>query len=311
MEYLLALVILLGVLARIGASFAAPGRAPRPPIVKSKRTAPPVKKAGRRPRRPARWIESGRNVVVAGRNIGGMIYLGPAPRRDSWELAGNGFINPRLSVSKGGSDYSGESMPYWPSYSDISPRERATYLDWLASGRSDTRIGAGYVFLYFYGLERRFFVDASVEEEKRLLVAEVERLLAIYGDSGSVQRYLTAFLDAAQIVLDPTGDTEPRFERSGYELPLGESDKGTADGSVCGPHVDPEAGGESTAVVFLGIRLRDDGDVATGGAGGDEAGAGAELDPAGEIAEDRGTGSGSPAARSGCPFPRAIRMRRC
>ena len=53
----------------------------------------------------------------------------------------------------------------------------------------------------------------------------------------------------------------------------GESDKGTADGSVCGPHVDPEAGGESTAVVFLGIRLRDDGDVATGGAG-DEAGAG-------------------------------------
>ena len=72
----------------------------------------------------------------------------------------------------------------------------------------------------------------------------------------------------------------------------GESDKGTADGSVCGPHVDPEAGGESTAVVFLGVRLRDDGDVATGGTGGDEAGAGAELDPAGEIAEDRGTGPG-------------------
>ena len=51
----------------------------------------------------------------------------------------------------------------------------------------------------------------------------------------------------------------------------GESDKGTAAGSVCGPHVDPEAGGESTAVVFLGVRLRDDGDVATGGAGRDEA----------------------------------------
>ena len=72
----------------------------------------------------------------------------------------------------------------------------------------------------------------------------------------------------------------------------GESDQGTAAGSVCGPHVDPEAGGESTAVVFLGIRLRDDGDVAAGGTGGDEAGAGAELDAAGEIAEDRGTGPG-------------------
>ena len=72
----------------------------------------------------------------------------------------------------------------------------------------------------------------------------------------------------------------------------GESDQRTAVGSVRGPDVDPEAGGESTAVVFLGIRLPDDGDVATGGAGGDEAGAGAELDPAGEIAEDRGAGPG-------------------
>ena len=221
MEYLLALVILLWVLARFGASVAAPGPARRAPEVKSKGTTRPAKKTRRRPRRPARWIESGKTVVVAGRRINGKIYLGPEPRRDTWSLAGSGFIDPRLSVAKIGSDYTGDSIPYWPRYGAISPRERATYLDWLASGRSDTRIGPGYVFLFFYGLERRFFLDASNEEEKRLLVAEVERLLAVYGENGSIRQYMTAFLDAARIVLDPTGDAEPRFERSGYELPLG------------------------------------------------------------------------------------------
>ena len=63
-------------------------------------------------------------------------------------------------------------------------------------------------------------------------------------------------------------------------------------GLFCGPHVDPETGGESTAFVYLGIRLPDAGDVAAGGAGRDEVGAGAELDPAGEVAEDRGPGPG-------------------
>ena len=103
-------------------------------------------------------------------------------------------------------------MPYWPSYSGIGPQARATYLDWLASGRSDTRYGVGYVFLYFYGLERRFFVDKPDEDEKRLLIAEVERLLRIYGDNRSVKGYLGAFLDAAQATLgvDVQGKCPPK-----------------------------------------------------------------------------------------------------
>ncbi len=221
MEYLLALVILLWVLARIGASINKSTPAQRTSPIKPMGKVRSVKKTHKNPRRPARWIETGRVVPVAGRNINGMIYLGQEPRRDSWNMAGSGFIDPNLSIAKSGSDYAGDGMPYWPRYSDISPRERATFLDWLASGRSDTRIGPGYVFLFFYGLERRFFVDASDEEEKRLLVEEVERLLAIYGENSSVRRYMTAFLQAARIVLDPTGDAEPRFERSGHELPLG------------------------------------------------------------------------------------------
>ena len=147
-----------------------------------------------------------------------MIYLGS---EDRWTREGDVAIDPGLPVAENGTDFSGDGMPYWPSYRDINPQARATYLDWLAGGRSDERIGPGYVFLYFYGLERRFFVDAPADEERRLLVAETRRLLDIYGENHSVQRYLRTFLDAAQIVLVPIGEAEPGFERSGYELPLG------------------------------------------------------------------------------------------
>ena len=172
--------------------------------------------------RSARWIPSGSTVKVAGRDIDGMIYLGRAPISDGGWREGNAIVDPRLRVSRAGSDLAGESMPYWPSYTHISPQARATYLDWLASGRSDERIGVGYVFLYFYGLERRFLVDNPGEEEKNLVVAETERLAGIYGDNHSIRRYLGTFLETARIILDPGGDKElqPHFERTSYELPL-------------------------------------------------------------------------------------------
>ena len=132
-----------------------------------------------------------------------MIYLGSEPRRDDCKRVGGAFIDPHLPVANVGSDFSGVGTSYWPSYGDINPRERATYLDWLAGGRSDRRIGPGFVFLYFYGLERRFFVDAPLDEEKRLLVAETRRLLETYGENHSVRRYLETFLDVAHIALEP------------------------------------------------------------------------------------------------------------
>ena len=171
-------------------------------------------------RAKARWIGPDDTVTVAGRAVGGMIYLGSLPDESLWFSQGSPFIDPHLPVARVGSDLSGEEMPYWPSYSDISPRARATYLDWLASGRADERYDVGYVFLYFYGLERRFFVDSSAEEERRILIAEAERLLSIYGHNHSVMRYLTTFLSTARLVMDPTGAPEPQFKRSGSGVPL-------------------------------------------------------------------------------------------
>ena len=166
----------------------------------------------------ARWIPANSTVTIAGREVGGMIYVGPQPHSTSWE--GGPFIDPGLRVAKVGSDFAGDDMPYWPSYSKINPQARATYLDWLAGSRCERQIGLGYVFLYFYGLERRFFVDNPSEDEKKELVEEAERLLRVFDENYSVRRYLSAFLDSAQIVVNPADDTEPRFERSSYELPL-------------------------------------------------------------------------------------------
>ena len=112
-------------------------------------------------------------------------------------------------------------MPYWPGYRDISPHARAAYLDWLATGRSNRRYGVGHIFLYFYGLERRFFIDSPDPHERRLIIDEVDRLLQIYGNNRSVQRYFETFLDAARIVLASDSDLKPGFSTAGYELPLG------------------------------------------------------------------------------------------
>ena len=166
------------------------------------------------------WISPGTSVTVAGRDIGGMVYLAPEQRQSAWEQMSRPFIDPRLPVLAEGADFAGEGMPYWPSYSGIGPQARATYLDWLASGRADKRYSVGYVFLYFYGLEHRFFMDRPDEAEKELLIAEVERLLGVYGNNRSVRGYLGTFVDTAQATLGYEDKPEPGLEKAGYELPL-------------------------------------------------------------------------------------------
>ena len=167
------------------------------------------------------WIAPGSTFSLAGRDIGGMFYVQFAfPPSDS-QSTSRAFIDPTLPVSEIGREYAGYGISYFPHYSELSPTERSTYVDWLAGDRSDQRIGPGYIFLYFYGLERRFFVDAPAEEEKQFLVFEVKRLLDTYGDNHSISSYLEGFLQAAKVVLRSVDEVEPYFERLSYQLPLG------------------------------------------------------------------------------------------
>ena len=109
------------------------------------------------------WVPSSETASVAGRDIGGMVYVGTPPLLNTYGYRDKcrAYIDPSLSVARTGTDKAGDGMPYWPGYSDISPQCRATYLGWLARGRADASYNPGYMFLYFYGLERRFFVDQS------------------------------------------------------------------------------------------------------------------------------------------------------
>ena len=167
------------------------------------------------------WIAPGEVVTVAGRDIPGMVYLGSGSFRRGPAWGDNPYIDPGLRVAADDPDVAGDSFSYWPSYSEIPPQARAAYLDWLADGRRDKKYGAGYVFLFFYGLERRFFVDSPSDAERQALVAETERLLRIYGESRSIQGYLGGFLDAARVVLATEHALEPELDSSGYELPIG------------------------------------------------------------------------------------------
>ncbi len=167
------------------------------------------------------WLPARESTSVAGRDIGGMVYVGVPPRLNIGEYRDKcrAYIDPSLPVAHTGTDKAGEDMPYWPGYSNISPQCRATYLDWLASGRSNTSYSLGYMFLYFYGLERRFFVDQS-DADTHKIIDEVRRLRSLYPDNRSVRRYLGEFLDVAVLTTTDFEDIEPTLERHGWELPF-------------------------------------------------------------------------------------------
>lgn len=83
------------------------------------------------------------------------------------------------------------SLPYYPKYSQISPDQRANYLSWLSGGRCGDLPSIGYVFLYFYGLEKRALLE---KKDIIRIIDEIRRLLETYSFSASFNSYLHNFL---------------------------------------------------------------------------------------------------------------------
>ena len=84
------------------------------------------------------------------------------------------------------------ALPYWPSYFEASPDQRARYLDWLLGGRVNAEIEIGYPFIFFYGLERRALIDSADHD---IVSQEVLRLLGQHGATeSSFAGYCTSFL---------------------------------------------------------------------------------------------------------------------
>ena len=178
------------------------------------------------------WIPKGKPVTVAGYTIsGGLLYVGHGlcrranASRHGWDIE-PALIDPSLPVERDSSDKDGMHMAYWPSYSQIHPASRNAYLQWLADGCKDPNVNIGYVFLYFYGLERRALSDAEnssvAKEELDVIITEIKRLRTIYS-TPSFLNYTAGFIGAVESrrTKDKLYKNSPSFEEKGYELPFG------------------------------------------------------------------------------------------
>lgn len=192
--------------------------APALPARTATQTYKPIVKSSRH----QGWVPRGEAVSIHGREIGGMVYVGTPSSRNA---SGYGercraYIDPSLPVAREGNDKNGNGMPYWPGYSGIPAECRATYLDWLSAGAKDGSYNPGYMFLYFYGLERRFFVDEPAIEEKRDLLIEVRRLAQLFSDNRSAQRYLGEFIEFAVVSTTEVDAIEPIFDNPSWDVPF-------------------------------------------------------------------------------------------
>ncbi len=175
---------------------------------------------------PGVWIPKDQVVTVGGVTLSsGMFYFGTSLK------AHNGSVDPALidpskDVAARG-DYTARDLGAWPSYTNISSRARRAYLNWLADGRSDPAADIGYVYLYFFGLERRALIDPLTVPESRndwpAIVAEVWRLLGIYGAKSTRFRASANRLLSWLLLCDRPSNTHknavPPFMRT-FELPF-------------------------------------------------------------------------------------------
>lgn len=146
------------------------------------------------------WVPPGKEITFCGFRIpDGMLYLIDPARPQTGGEREPSLLNPKLPVQHSGADPRVRTMGYWPSYDSISPEARGAYLLWLSSGRAEPSADIGYVFLYFYGLERRVLIDAPYDPVARAEVPAIEneilRLLGIYNGNGSFLGYATSLLD--------------------------------------------------------------------------------------------------------------------
>ncbi|MFK0094667.1 TerB N-terminal domain-containing protein [Pseudomonas sp. NPDC090592] len=172
-----------------------------------------------------RWLTEGESVNVAGLAIpGGLIYL--SERATGFGNSEPSLLDATLRVARSTMSLTDRQMSYWPSYKTITPEARRAYLQWLAGGRRQPA-DVGYVFLFFYGLERRALIDAPNDPQAKAEIpaikAEVERLLELYGDNNSFRGYATRFLahvDTGAVVPQSYLSEPTALGVDGYELPM-------------------------------------------------------------------------------------------
>ncbi|MGV0028894.1 TerB N-terminal domain-containing protein [Phormidesmis priestleyi] len=172
------------------------------------------------------WIPADKTVQVDRYTIPGLVYVGDGLMSlRSFDQTEPCLIRPKLKVQCPYPDYQGTQMSYSPSYTQMRPASRAAYLEWLSTGRRKP-VAISYVWLFFYGLERRVFHDFlglktdEYQTELDQIIAEVEQLEKLYGDrsygiSGPFGHKANSFLDLCRALQScPLYETLNPFEAS-------------------------------------------------------------------------------------------------
>ncbi|MGL4735353.1 MAG: TerB N-terminal domain-containing protein [Enterovibrio sp.] len=140
-----------------------------------------------------RWVASDEVISVANQKIcGGFFYFGGILPNSCGYGTDASLVDATLPISNSiDMQYQDETLDYWPSFNSISSSSRGAYLAWLASERDNPTVPLGYVFIYFYGLERRILIDSQegnvTDAEFISIYQELQRLRSIYGFNRSFE----------------------------------------------------------------------------------------------------------------------------
>jgi len=181
----------------------------------------------------AEWVAPGRSATVHGLATGDLVYVGEGLQALDGIHVEPSLIDPSLPVDSSHANTSGEGVNYWPAYGTISAASRRAFLEWLDGGRKNPNAYIGYVFIFFYGLERRicdFLQKRATNRDEVLAIAhEVARLQELYArTSGSFRSYAAALLDLIAAVEPRARELTHDVERADFgasrslKLALGE-----------------------------------------------------------------------------------------
>lgn len=168
---------------------------------------------------PGKWIKSGESITIKGQQAftgGNFYYGGKLSSLDGYGTEAS-LVDDSLKIENKPSSFEDENLGYWPKFISLTPKGRGAFLSWLSGNRNDPDTPLGYVFIYFYGLERRVTVDsikqAVDDAEFKSLFDEVLRLKGIYGGSRSFSNYSTRLLEI-MCLLRPHAVSHPKLEKT-------------------------------------------------------------------------------------------------
>lgn len=142
-----------------------------------------------------KWIQKNSNIKIGNFTLNGLFYITERDVSNKIKSAINLKLKTEIPYQY---NY---SLPigYYPNYEYLTPVQRATYLKLLENGFNALTLDIGYVFLYFYGLEYRFFKEYN-ELEANEIIEEVKRLRVLFKENKSFNSYSSKFLLYAEFL---------------------------------------------------------------------------------------------------------------